>query len=213
MWAAPAIRSPVAHGAEVPYTDAFAACRALPDGSKWSAQPLSSVLQLFVDLVRLRARPQDLPASDGLVLVSALALAVTTTLALQPFYPLTTGSARVGLDLLLQLLIVQGTLRAIGHPERFRQTFTAICGTGVIFTLLAWPLYTILVDRDPSHPIAGASVLLVFGIYGWAVAVLGHILRHALEIRMSAALGCALLYVVVTTAVGEMLLPPPEEIN
>ncbi len=174
---------------------------------------MSSVLQLFVDLVRLRARPQDLPASDGLLLVCALALAVTTTLALQPFYPLTTGSARVGLDLLLQVVIVQGALRTIGHPERFRQTFTAICGTGVIFTLLAWPLYTILVDRDPSHPLAGASVLLVLGIYIWAVAVLGHILRHALEVRMSAALAFALLYVVVTTAIGETLLPPPEEIN
>lgn len=174
---------------------------------------MSNVLQRFVDLVRLRARPQDLPASDGLLLLCVLALAGTTTLALQPFYPLTTGSARVGLDLLLQVVIVQGALRAIGHPERFRQTFTAICGTGVIFTLLAWPLYTILVDRDPSHPLAGASVLLVLGIYVWAVTVLGHILRHALEVRMSAALAWALLYVVVTTAIGETLLPPPEEFN
>jgi hypothetical protein len=174
---------------------------------------LSSVLQLFVSLVRLRARPQDLPASDGLLLVCAILLAVTTTLALQPFYPLTIGSVRVGLDLLLQVIIVQGALRVIGHPERFRQTFTAICGTGVIFTLLAWPLYTILVDRDPSHPLAGASVLLVLGIYVWAVAVLGHILRHALEVRMSAALAFALLYVVVTTAIGETVLPPPEEIQ
>jgi hypothetical protein len=174
---------------------------------------VSSVLQLFVDLVRLRARPQDLPASDTLLLASALALMVATTAAVQPFYPLMTGAARVGLDLLLQLVIVQGALRLIGHPERFRQTFTAICGTGVIFTLLAWPLYAILVDRDPSHPIAGISVLLVLGIYVWAVTVLGHILRHALEIRMSPALAFALLYVVVTTAIGEVVLPPPEELN
>lgn len=174
---------------------------------------MSSVLQLFVDLVRLRARPQDLPASDGLLLVCVIALAVTTTVALLPFYPVTTGSARVGLDLLLQLAIVQGVLRGIGHPERFRQTFTAICGTGVIFTLLAWPLYMILVDRDPSHPLAGAAVLVVLGIYVWAVTVLGHILRHAVEIRMSAALAFALLYVLITTAIGEMLVPPPGEIN
>ena len=171
---------------------------------------MSSVLQLFVDLVRLRARPQDLPASDGLLFISALALAVTTTLALQPFYPLTTGGARVGLDLLLQVLIVQGALRGIGHPERFRQTFTAICGTGVIFTLLSWPLYVILVDRDPAHPLAAAAVLLVLAIYAWAVVVAGHILRHAFDVRMAAGLGLALIYIVVTTAIGEILLPPPE---
>lgn len=174
---------------------------------------MPSVLQLFVDLVRLRARPQDLPASDGLLLASVLVLSITTTLALKPFYPLASGTARVGLDLLLQLVIVMGALHAIGHPERFRQTFTAICGTGVIFTLLAWPLYVILVDRDPSHPLAGASVLLILGIYLWAVTVLGHILRHAFEVRMSAALAFALLYVVVTTLIGETLLPPPEESN
>lgn len=169
-----------------------------------------SVLQLFVDMVRLRARPQDLPASDGLLLASVAAVVGITILAVRPFYPLEAGAARVGLDLLLQVAIVLGALRATGRGERFRQTFTAICGTGVIFTLLSWPLYVILVDRDPAHPLAAAAVLLVLAIYAWAVVVAGHILRHAFDVRMAAGLGLALIYIVVTTAIGEILLPPPE---
>lgn len=171
---------------------------------------MASVLQVLTEMLRLRAAPQDLPARDDLLLGSVAAAAVAAMLAIRRIYPLDLAAARVALDLVLQLALVLVALRITGHPERFRQTFSALCGTGAILVLLTWPLIDILSSQPPESGLAAGAVVLLFGIYGWGVLVMGHILRHALGLALGRGVLLALGYVIVATIIADVTVPPPE---
>lgn len=171
---------------------------------------MASVLQLFAEMLRLRAAPQDLPARDGILVGSVVAAVVAAILALRSIYPLDLAAARIALDLALQLVFVVALLRLVGHPERFRQTFSALCGTGALLVLLTWPLNDILASRPPESGLAAGAVMLLFGIYGWSVLVTGHILRHALDLTLGRGVAVALGYVLVATFIAAFAVPPPE---
>lgn len=168
---------------------------------------MASVLQTLVNMLQLRAGPQDLPASGAVFLGSIVAVMAASLLAVRSLYPLDLALVRIGLDLLLQAAFVFAALRWAGHPPRFRQTYAALCGTGALLILLIWPLVDILQDRSPEDTLAGVALMLLFGIYGWSVAVIGHILRHALDLRMGPAVLLALGYFIGSAAVIETLLP------
>lgn len=168
---------------------------------------MASVLQTLVNMLQLRAGPQELPASDRVFLGSIAAVIAASVLAVRSLYPLDLALVRIGLDLLLQAGFVFAALQWIGQPARFRQTYAALCGTGALLILLIWPLVDILQDRSPEETLTGVALVLLFGIYGWSVAVIGHILRHALDLRMGPAVLLALGYFIGSAVIIETLLP------
>lgn len=168
---------------------------------------MASVLQTYVNMLQLRAGPQDLPASDRVFLGSILALVGVSLLVATSIYPAQLALVRIGIDLLLQIVVVASLLHWAGHLRRFRQTFAAMCGTGVLLILLMWPLIDILHDRAPEEPLTGVATIALFGLYGWSVTVIAHILRHALELRMSQAVLLALGYFIGSVIVVETLAP------
>jgi hypothetical protein len=169
-----------------------------------------AVLQSLIGILRLRAGPQDLPASDATLLASTLAYALTSLLAVLPIYPVSWGVIAVGLDLAMLFALIHAALYWTRRSARFHQTFTAVCGTGAIFALLSWPLYQIMAERAQAHPLASASALMLLALFVWVLVVLGHILRHAFDIRLAAAIALAVAYAVVSAALGEYVLPAPE---
>lgn len=171
---------------------------------------MASLVRLFIDMIRLRSRPQDLPASGNVLLLSVVALVAISMVAVQPLYPLARGAARVAVDVVLQLAVIHVALSATGRAQRFRQTFSAICGTAAIFALLAWPLHAVLADRPESNGLTAVAFVLLLGLIGWTVAVVGHILRHAFDIRMPAAVALAIAYVIGLSLAGNQLVPMPE---
>lgn len=168
---------------------------------------MASVLQTLVSMLQLRAGPQDLPASGRVFLGSIAAVVTASLLAVRSLYPLDLAVVRIGLDLLLQAGFLFAALQWTGQPVRFRQTYAALCGTGALLVLLIWPLVDILRDRSPEETLSGVALMLLFGIYGWSVAVIGHILRHALDLRMGPAVLLALGYFIASAAIIETLLP------
>jgi len=164
---------------------------------------------VFAELLRLRARPQDLPARDGVVVGSVLAVFGASMLAVHEIYTPGRAVGRVLVDVLLEAGFVLGVLRVTGRPERFRQTFSALCGTGAILVLLTWPLVDIVVQRPPGSALAGIALLLLLAIYGWSALVIGHILRYALDLSLGRAVLLALAYVLVSSLLGDALVPPP----
>lgn len=174
---------------------------------------MSSVLLSLLEMLRLRARPQDLPASDALVLATVAAVALTSLVAVAQMFPLDRGAARVGCDLAVQFGLLRIALQATGRSVRFRQTFTAICGTSALFVLIALPLYVIVGDQPAAASgaeTATFAALLLLAVYVWSIVVTGHILRHAFDVRPVAGVGLALLYVLVTVLLGELIVPAPE---
>ncbi len=167
------------------------------------------LLSLFAELLRLRVGPQALPASDRVVVVSVAALVGASLLAVQRLYPPGLAASRVGLDLLIEVAFFAGVLYWARHPERFRQTFAAACGTSALLVLLTWPLLDIVVERSREDSLHGLAVLALLGIYVWHVVVIGHILRHALDVRLRRGIALAVVLVLGSGLIGDAVLPPP----
>jgi len=167
------------------------------------------LISLFAELLRLRVGPQELPASNRVVALSVLALVGASLLAVNRLYPPGLAAGRVGLDLLIEVAFFTAVLHWARHPERFRQTFAAACGTSALLVLLTWPLLDIVVEDQREDLLHGLAVITLLGIYIWHVIVIGHILRHALDVRLRRGIALAIVLVLGSGLIGDALLPPP----
>jgi len=153
------------------------------------------LLNLFVDICLLRARPQNLPSSRTLLWLTGAASLFTGTLVIIEGLD---GLGRALLAQLLDLALLLGLLRlalsATARGGRFRQTASALFGTSTFINMVTMPLQ-LTMRGDPSSSLFGelAAVLYLI-IIVWALLVMGHILRHAFEIRLGAANLIALGY-------------------
>ena len=84
---------------------------------------------------------------------------------------------------------------------------TALAGTGVIFNLVATPPYFFLVNLPEGHSLLVLLFLLVIILMVWNIAVMTHILRHALDASVALGLLVSLIYVLLNTFMVSRLQP------
>lgn len=157
----------------------------------------------FLDLCRLRAGPQDLPYSPFLMLLGTAiyALVGLGVSLLDQRMGLAIISTTV--DTLLLLALTWLGLWVRDYRPRTVQTITALTGTGVLFGLMGWPLIAWLQQIGEDTP--SSLSLLLLALIIWNIAVIGNILRHALELPMWLGTGVALLYVYTSLRVMSVL--------
>ena len=167
---------------------------------------MGRLLNVFVDICLLRAGPQDLPGSAFLLLLTALLSLLTGTIVIVgTFGSLDTALAAQSLDILLLLGLLRLVLQLTGKSARFQQTASALFGSGVLINLVTMPLQ-LLGPGDPSASTAGEfSGLFYLVIIIWALVIVGHIIRQALEIRMAAGLAIALVYFLAVNYIVQSL--------
>lgn len=166
------------------------------------------LVRRLVDVALLRAGPQALPASDTLTALAGLVYALVGTVVLAPRMGVGRAGAESLLDAAMLAIFAWGLVRVRGWANRFRQTYTALAGTGALLSLLAWPL--LLVAWRTEQLGGGVPVLVGFALLGllaWTLLVIGHILRHALEVHLAVGTGLGLLYVIVSWRVMAALFP------
>lgn len=171
---------------------------------------MKRLLQLFVDILLLRAGPQDVPPSPALLVLAMLASVATSLLLTLESFGGGDAALRVTVELGLSALLLAALLGFHGHGARFVQSFTAVCATGAMLALVAWPLFGILLSRPSEDGLAVIALLLLWLLFGWNIAVVGHIFRHALAIGWFRALLLALAYALLIAGIGEWALPSPE---
>ncbi len=139
------------------------------------------LLKFFIDLCLLRAAPQDLPAATVLMALSAGAYLLTgVVVSMTSFDPAGAVVSNL-LDLFALAMLVRIALAVRGKPQRFVQTYTALTGSGVMLGLLGWPLAYGLFAGPETAPKPVLALLFLVLIL-WNLAVIGHILRHALSV-------------------------------
>lgn len=168
---------------------------------------MKRLLYLFFDILLLRAGPQDVPPSRALLGLTLAASAATSALLAQATLPGSTALARAALELGLTAALLAMLLRLSGRAARFRQSFIAICGTGAILALFAWPLFNVVLGRSAGDDMVALAMLVLWGLYGWSVVVLGHILRHAMDTGLARGVLLALIYVLLIAGIGEWVIP------
>src|SRR5699024_3487117 len=109
---------------------------------------------------------------------------------------------------LVALGVFAHVLLALRHwPERFNQTFSALLLVGAVFTLIAaGPMLKLVPYLANGHQPPPLLVLGPLAIVVWRVAVMAHIFRHALEIRIGQAVGVVVLFELVRGLLLLMLL-------
>ncbi len=133
----------------------------------------------FLDMLRFRSGPQDLPASRGFTLLLAalyLAGGIAAGAVLgEPDY-----TPRSLLAIAVQFSAIAALLQARGLGARTGQTIAALSGTGVLFGAMSIYLLSLIDVERPQAELAAFYLLLFF----WSLAVDGHIYRHALSSKM-----------------------------
>lgn len=162
-------------------------------------------LTLILDIALLRRGPQALPGAVGVTLVALGAYAVSGLLVQTQMAPETPPVAPVLLDLALTVALVAILLRFRGCPERFPQTMTAMAGTGTLLTLCGLPVVRLLQAGASGGSLAVTGAFLWLALVCWSLLVSAHILRHALDVTLSAGLVLAMVFFVTTAILYAVL--------
>ncbi|HYE34276.1 hypothetical protein [Methylocaldum sp.] len=153
-----------------------------------------SLIKLFLDICFFKKGPQDTPASNFLLGLAVLAYMIVGIVLLG----LEGNWAGALIEAVAEGLMLFGFLYMTLHLgkkiPRLLQTATALYACDALISaaavpLLAWVLVT---------PEAKAVYILLTVLMLWHLAVVGHILRHALAIPFFFGVGLAFGYVVVS---------------
>lgn len=177
---------------------------------------MNSLLRLLWRICLLRAGPQDLPYSPaltrGLVVLGVGADLIFVSLVDASPH----DAARMVLSLALLLGLPWLLLASRGLLPRYAQTLAAFAGTGMIFTLVFLPLALFAVDlpRPDSGVAPTREQLLVgwlsLGLFGWKLALNGHLWKHALDWPRAGGLLLALGLFLLEIGVMRALFGAPE---
>ena len=181
------------------------------------------VWEIFTDfivilwhLILLQAKPQQMPAYRKLLIMSC-----TFMVSMGILSALATGLTSVNLletvvDLFFLLLFLKVLLRLFRFPVRFTQTAIAITGSIAMFSVLFIPLNFVAADiiglgentqnQMQSSPAGAVLALIYLALFIWMLRVLGHIFSHALEVRLSFAIGIAMFYLMSSLFVSLTIL-------
>ena len=164
-----------------------------------------SFLVIFRSLISLclfKTRPQDFPAAGILLSLCLFLYIIASSLLAYPGQSVFTALIAGLAETLLLLFITYVLLILRKAPERWMQTVIALTGSGFIFSIMVIPplywrvLYT---DTASPSPLFGVWVL---AILVWNIAVMAHILRHALSSSFALGVVVALGYIwLITTSV------------
>jgi hypothetical protein len=146
------------------------------------------LLRAFWQICLLRLAPQAVPRSGVLLVLAALinlALSVSINSLQLPFrYALLIAL----LEMAVLIGLTAALLYAFNRSARLQQTLTALMGSGAVIGAIVLVLFLALTDLPPLPRLA---------VFLWNLLVMGHVLRHALNMHLIAGFFMAIGYAVV----------------
>ncbi|RME34911.1 MAG: hypothetical protein D6786_03490 [Gammaproteobacteria bacterium] len=157
----------------------------------------------FVEVCLLRRAPWQIPASGLLLRLAMAAYLVTGLLLALPTLPPAEVLLSTALDFVLLFGLTALGLRLAGRRERIPQTLTALAGAGTVMNLLGLPL-SLWLAASGEAPFPSLLLLL---LTLWSMAILAHVLRHALSIPFALGLLLAFGYYWLLLGLLALLVP------
>ncbi len=158
---------------------------------------MNLLLKAFIDLCLFRNGPQHLPASIWLrnsTLIGYFLIGVALSISIEPSVDSLLATL---FDTLFLALLAVAPLQLLGKRERINQTLSAIYGSGILFNLAITPLAIIYLAMDKQAGPLLATAITTLGL--WNLAVLGNILRHALNLPLIAGIAIAITYLAISS--------------
>lgn len=164
---------------------------------------MPTLIKLFFDICLLRANPEDLPYSKVLQNLSILGYALVGLVISIMGQSFGNAALAAVVDTGLLVGLAYASLWIRSFLRRSTQTITALAGTGVIFSIVSFPIMVWLQGITNDQPSTVSLLLLI--LITWNVAVIGHILKSALSIPFWAGIGIAIMYVYTSLRVMSIL--------
>jgi len=168
---------------------------------------MHALFNLFLDICLFRKGPQDVPSSWTLLKLTLAAYGISSLMVLLVNVEPAIAFFQILVDLSLLGGMTYGVLNLLGYEMRFVQTLTALAGTGTLLGLIAWPLVIWMAQEAAVEGGMGLSSLLFLLLLGWSIAVMAHVLHHALSTSRPMGLLYTLGYLVVSIVVAGWLFP------
>lgn len=165
-----------------------------------------ALIKLLLDICLFRKGPQDIPYSILLLSLTVLwNITVSVALGLIDMGVVQAlMQSLLGLSLLLLFLVA--LLKLMQKRARFVQTLTAALASDALISSIA--IFALTLGQSLTGQSAFLGFLLVF-LMMWQIAVLGHILRHALSTRFLLGLALSFSYTLVVYRVMMSVMPNP----
>jgi len=165
----------------------------------------------FFDICRLIKRPQDIPESKNLLTLCLVVYGFLSILLASLSQPVDKTILAGVVEVALIMLFSLALLRTSGKSSRRTQTVTALDGTGIIVSLIAFPIYILIgVGKLSAHESSlGQSIglLLLAALACWNIVIMAHILRHALETNFALAIFLAITYIWIIFSFMSAIMP------
>lgn len=145
----------------------------------------------------LKYRPQDIPASRELLLLSVMIYFLLDLLLAKLDANIKNALPAALVDTVFLLVFVLGLLLLCRKVNRWAQTVTALAGTGIVFGLLLMPAVISLSGSDTMTPVQQILSILLYPVLIWFVVVVAHIFRHAMSSSFALGAFVSLLYLLL----------------
>jgi hypothetical protein len=153
----------------------------------------------------LKLGPEDVPYSPRLLRQVIMLNAISGIMVLISRVEVNFAVMNMALDLALLLGFTYVLLRALNKLPRFVQTLTALCGVGIIYHLLTWPLLVQMGVEDSSDIVRAMASLLMLFLISWQVLVIAHIFRRAIDSGMTSAIALSFALFLISVTASQIL--------
>ena len=161
---------------------------------------MTALLKAFIEIALWRRGPGHLPDSTALAILAAAAYAACSAVQSWMLFGMQDLVGRTLADVLLAGALIWLLLLATGRRHRFRQTASAVFGTGALLSPLVIALLVLKTPAAASQPLAlfvwAGSVAVIV----WFTLIVGHILRAALDTGLFTAMAVSVAYLVGSAA-------------
>lgn len=158
-------------------------------------------------IMLLKAGPQHLPYSVSLCAMLALLYLATGVLVLTTSMTIGHSAASMLLDVAVLFSFSYFCLSLLQLKARFVQMVSSLAGIGIVYHLLAWPLFIQIHSVQAQEQSAKISALLMLLLISWQVLVFAHVFRHTMQMSMGRALALSFGYLFLSMAAAEIIFP------
>jgi len=168
---------------------------------------ISTLSKAFLDICLLRKGPQDLPKSTVLLALSLILYAMIDVLLTVQSRSFTDALIMSFVDVVFLAGVTALILRQHQCLDRLLQTMTALFGTSVLLGIFIFPLVYGGLDNQYEPWLQQIIVLSFLMMLIWNIAVLAHIVRHAISTSMGIGIMIAILYIWMSSLLITMIFP------
>jgi hypothetical protein len=165
------------------------------------------VLLRILAIIFLKAGPQHMPYSPSLLATLTSFYLLSGVLVLTTAMDMIHAIANMLLDVVVLFAFCYLCLSLLKLKARFVQMVSALAGIGIVYHVLAWPLFMQIHGMQVQEQGVKIAALLMLLIISWQVLVFAHVFRYAMRLSMTRALALSFGYLFLSMAAAEIIFP------